>query len=144
MTYDEEVRAIIEAAAWLRGATKPRERALCAQQTLARLLRTNSLSDGLRFLLADMFDPDGECNFRLVVKRRPRRPRGADDDANVGLFVSIKLAEDKSITLADAAEAAKKHFGVGRTKVFNAWKKWREDCAAAGIRIGKDGRESAK
>jgi hypothetical protein len=107
---------------WLCGRAKDKSaRGLQAQRTLARLLRANSLDVGFRLVLADMADPDGPSAMRLTIQRRPHRPRRAGH-LDIAFFVSKEIQAGRPKEAAVAAAVAA--FGVKRSTVFAACKKW--------------------
>jgi hypothetical protein len=116
----DDIQALGE---WLRGVKQLPPRELQARRTLARMLRyAKPLNLGLRWVLADAVDPDGEGVHRLILKRKPGQQRKISDQA-VAVFVHRKRQSGEKFRLA--VEQAMTEFNVSHGKVTSAYKKWR-------------------
>jgi hypothetical protein len=122
-TEPDDIQALIE---WLvRGELRkgsPRE--LQARRTLTRMLRSEPERDlwGLRFILADAFDPDGEGGQRLFLKRTPGRRRRINDRHVAAYIYQRKQA---GVKLESAVKEVTTKFNVSRSTAIGAWTKWR-------------------
>lgn len=120
-TEPDDIQALIE---WLRGELRkgsPRE--LRARRTLARMLRSERPLDlGLRFILADAVDPDGEGAQRLLLKRKRGRPQRINH-RRVAAFLYQRTKAGESWEAA--VHATMDEFRCARGTVTGAWSKWR-------------------
>jgi hypothetical protein len=119
----DDIQALIE---WLRGdLRKGSTRDLQARRTLARMLASSKpLDPGLRFILADAVDPDGEYGLQLSLKRKPGRP-GRVNERHVAAYVYQK--KNAGMKLESAVKEAMTKFNVSRSTVLGAWSEWRPD-----------------
>ena len=110
-------------ALWLHGR-RPITKALewQARRKLARMFRSAPWDPAICLMLADAVDPDGESGLRLYLKRKRGRKRRVSQQ-EIAVFVWRQLQIDPK--LEAAIEAAKKQFGVVRSTVTAAWRKWR-------------------
>ena len=119
----DDIQALLE---WLRADTRrgsPRE--LQARRTLARMLRSSKpLAPGLRFILAEAVDPDGEDGTQLLLKRKQGRPRRINQ-RHVAAFIYQKTKA--GVSVESAVKEAEDKFGVGSSTAYDAWAKWRPD-----------------
>jgi hypothetical protein len=117
----DDIQALIE---WLRGDLREGSaRDLQARRTLARMLRSSKpLDPGVRFILADAVDPDGESGERLVLKRKPGR-RQRVNERHVAAYVYQR--KKAGVKAESAVKEAMTKFNVGRSTVTGALSKWR-------------------
>jgi hypothetical protein len=94
-----------------------------ARRALARMLKTSlPLDPGLRFVLADLFDPDRNEIDRIIrfESRRRGRPSNAAAEKEIAEFVwSRRRAGVKS---RPAVQEATEKFGLKRSRVLAIWK----------------------
>jgi hypothetical protein len=124
LTYDrlsnpDDIWAI---AQWLLGPPIKKARELQARRMLARMFRSAPWDPAICLMLADAVDPDGESNWQLCVKPRRGRKRRVNHQ-EIAVFVWRRLQIDPKFEAA--IEAAEKQFGVVRSTVTTAWRKWR-------------------
>jgi hypothetical protein len=95
-----------------------------ARRALARMLRTSLPLDlGVRFLLADMIDPDNECDRRIRFgHRRKGKPSNAIADKEIAEFIWSQVRS--GVKTEAATVQAIKRFGLGRTRIFEIWSHW--------------------
>jgi hypothetical protein len=121
MASNEEVLTI---AKWLSGDLEDQHETE-ARLVFARVLRSSIPLDlTLRFMLADLIDPDNDDNdHRLVLKRKPgnRAPRSNHRSIAAHVWKRIKEGDGFESAVVDAMG----HFDVGRTTVTNAWAEWK-------------------
>ena len=117
----DDVQALRE---WYRGDLKEGSaRDLRARRTLAQMLRyAKPLDLGLRWTLADAFDPDGESDLRLSLKRKPGRRKHINDRHVAAYVYQQTKAGEKFESAVEGAMAA---FKVSRGKVTGAFSIWR-------------------
>lgn len=92
-----------------------------ARRALARMLRsTRPLDLGLRYVLADMIDPDRDEAERTMrfKNRRAGRPSNPEAEKMVADFVEAALSEANG-KLESAVAEAMKEFGLERSRVFD-------------------------
>jgi hypothetical protein len=118
---DNDIRALFE---WLKGDTREGSaRDLQARRTLARVLRSSKPLDfGLRLILAEAVDPDGEDNVRLFLKRKPGRPQ-AFNERHIAVFIYQRTEAD--LKLESAVKEAMTKFNASHGTVTKAWSKWK-------------------
>jgi hypothetical protein len=119
----DDIQALLE---WLRGDIRKRSpRELQARRTLARMLRSERPLDlGLRFILADAVDPDGEGGKQLLLKRKPGRPRRIIQQ-HVAAFVYQRHTVEGVLWESAVSEAMEK-FSCKRGTVTGAWRNWQK------------------
>jgi hypothetical protein len=119
----DDIKALIE---WLKGESKkgtPRD--LQARRTLARALRSSlPLDPGLRFVLAEAVDPDGEDEVRLFLERK-REPGRQLRLNKCKIAVFIWRQRQAGTPWESAVRLAMKEFRCSRGTVTGAWKEWR-------------------
>jgi hypothetical protein len=98
-------------------------RDLRALRTLAQMLRySNPLDVSLRWFLADALDPDGEGTHRLLLKKKPGRPKRIDD-RRIAAYVYRQTQAD--VPFESAVKGAMAAFNVSRGTVTGALSIWR-------------------
>jgi hypothetical protein len=108
---------------WFWGRIKrgsPRE--LQARQALLWMLRDSPLDGGLRALLTEAIDPDGDSAVQLCLQRRRGRPQRIND-YRIAVFVYRQRQSGQKYRLA--VEEAMTEFKASRGKVTSAYRKWR-------------------
>ena len=98
-----------------------------ARRALARMLRsTRPLDLGLRYILADMIDPDrDEAERTIRFKNRHMGKRSnALAEKTVARYIEAALPEANG-KLESAVAKAMKKFGLERSRVFDIWRMWR-------------------
>jgi len=117
----DDIQALIE---WLRAdSRKGSARDLQARRTLARMLRSSKpLDPGVRFILAEAIDPDGEDDVRLFLKRKPGRRRRVNE-RHVAAFIYQRTKD--GVSVESAVKEAEGKFAVKSSTVYSAWSKWR-------------------
>lgn len=95
-----------------------------ARRALARELRKSTPLDlGLRFLIADLVDPDDEAGRRIRFGHRRRgTPSNALAEKEIAEFIWSQVRSGVK-TEAAAVQAIKK-FGLERTRIFEIWSHW--------------------
>src|SRR5262249_20857201 len=90
---------------------------------LARMLRSSKpLDPGVRFILAEAIDPDGEDDVRLFLKRKPGRRRRVNE-RHVAAFIYQRTKA--GVKLESAVKNAMTEFNVSRSTALGAWSEWR-------------------
>lgn len=97
-----------------------------ARRALAKLLRNpgRQLDTGLRWALAELVDPDEDCNPRRIrfVRRRKGKPSKVLADREIAEFIwSQRRAGEKTRNIIP--EATKK-FGLKKSRVLAIWERW--------------------
>jgi hypothetical protein len=98
---------------------------LAARRALARLLRTSSPLDlGLRFVLADLIDPDCDAVERKIrfERRRKGKPSSAHTEKTISEFIWA-LVED-GVKREAAFHSAMDRFGLKRSRILKIWSDW--------------------
>jgi hypothetical protein len=116
-----DVQALRE---WYRGDLKEGSaRDLRARRTLAQMLRyAKPLDLGLRWVLADAFDPDGEGDLRLSLKRKRGRRKQINDRHVAAYVYQQTKAGEKFESAVEGAMAAFKVSRGGVTGAFSIWR----------------------
>lgn len=107
---------------WLSGERDADEAG--ARRALADLLRgSRPLDVGLRFILADLFDPDSEIDRSLAIKRARGNRKNQLDQRRIAAH--IWRATQAGCKLKRAVGAAAHDFGCHQSTVYEAWTQWR-------------------
>ena len=96
-----------------------------ARRALARELRTSRPLDiGLKFLLADLIDPDNDVEIRHIRfgHRRKGKKTNADAEKTVAEFLWERVPRDGA---ESAFAAAKDKFRLGRSRIAEIWGMWK-------------------
>ena len=96
-----------------------------ARRALARELRKSTPLDlGLRFLIADLVDPDRDEGGRRIRFERRRRgqPSNALAEKEIAEFIWSQVRS--GVKTEAAAVQAIKRFGLERTRIFEIWSHW--------------------
>jgi hypothetical protein len=96
-----------------------------ARQALARMLRTTLPLDlGVRFLLADMTDPDREEASRRIrfENRRKGKPSNAAAEKEVAEFIWSKIQAGEKTE--SAIKSVMEEFGLRRSRALEIWSHW--------------------
>jgi hypothetical protein len=97
-----------------------------ARRALARLLRTSRPLDlGVRYIIADLIDPDfDEMNRRIRFEnRRKGKPSDAAAEKQVAEFIWSQ--RQTGVTMKRTVIDATAKFGLNRSRVLAIWKIWR-------------------
>lgn len=96
-----------------------------ARRALARMLKTSLPLDlGLRFLIADLIDPDcDEINRQIRFEnRRKGKPSNAAAEKQVAEFIWSQ--RQTGVTMKRTVIDATAKFGLNRSRVLAIWKIW--------------------
>jgi hypothetical protein len=96
-----------------------------ARRALARILRTSLPLDlGLRFLIADLIDPDrDEIDRRIRFgHRRKGKPSNALAEKEIAEFIWSQVRS--GVKTEEAVFQAAERFGLERTRIFEIWSHW--------------------
>ena len=106
------------------GNGSPDEKKAC--KALARELRTSRPLDlGIRFILADLIDPDRvEIDRRIRFENR-RRGRQSNAQAEKQIAEAIWSMVQAGTKTESAVAHAMKTFGLGRSRVMEIWGLWK-------------------
>jgi hypothetical protein len=94
-----------------------------ARSALARELRKSSPLDlGLRFILAEQIDPDGEDSRQILFEYRRKGNRSnAMAEKQVAEFIRARA---QAGGMEAAFQNAIKHFGLKRARILEIWGHW--------------------
>jgi hypothetical protein len=97
-----------------------------ARRALARELRSSApLNLGLRFILADLIDPDrDEINRRIRFENRRKGKPSTNALAEKTIAEFIWSQVQAGVKAESAINSAKQKFGLGRSRIFKIWSHW--------------------
>jgi hypothetical protein len=98
-----------------------------ARRALARMLKTSlPLDFGLRFLIADLIDPDSDDVSRRIrfEHRRKGKPSNAAAEKEIAEFIWSQRRAGARM-MKSAVPAAMQKFGLKQKQILAIWKIWR-------------------
>jgi hypothetical protein len=97
-----------------------------ARRALARMLRSSRPLDlGLRFILADMIDPDRDEVERTILFKYRREGKRSNPVAEKTVAEYVAAQLEDSGKLESAIAKAMEKFDLKRTRVLDIWRVWK-------------------